>query len=575
MSKFLGWRGNKIKKAKESGFKNSADSANPFHGGHKKEAASPHMSMIARIKDHVAKSNYLVVPKECEQSTARPQLVRGKTKESASAAIKGSGFLEVGGRFLEKAPGDNIASARVVIIQEGLGNLKDGYFYTKEALQKAADHKIFEGKKMFADHPDKMEEATRPERSTRDIVGHYEDVAFEEAADGSGMLTANLLLMRGDSYQWVHSLVERAVDFSKKYTDKQFIGLSINASGEAEPMDVADFLAEVEIADSAKKKVEDAINEGLNEIKVVRDIQDAVSVDLVTEAGAKGKILELLEAEKKMKTKDQKIKEAEAKKKSAAAKIKEAESAIKAAGKDAKKLKEAEADKKEAEAEAKEAEAEAKEAMETEAEDGEDGGEHDDEDADKALIMKMLKKQGLVKGGGDEAESHEAMEAGGHYMAAFKKMGHKGEEAAARAVEAMKCAGEVHKAMNPDADGDEDEHPKKDAPKEADKHKEAKAMIELKAEVARLREDSRQNKLEKHLDKKLKETGLPTRVTALIRESVAHAKSEKEIDGVVANFLKAYKLDRDETFVTSVEKGTLRESNTKAVTSLDDCVDEA
>ena len=499
---------------------------------------SAHMHLMKRVKDHVARSNYLVSKREAEQTTAQPQLVRGKAKESA--AFRSGGFLEVGGRFLEKAPGNNVASARVVLIQEGLGNLKDGYYYTKDALKQAVDQHVFEGKKMYADHPSKMEEQILPERSTRDIVGHYEDVAYEELEDGTGMLTANLLLMRGDPYQWVHSLVERAVDYSKKYANKQFIGLSINASGEAEPMDPADFLAQVEIPDSAKKKVEDAVSEGLNEIKVVRAIQDAVSVDLVTEAGAKGKILELLEAEKM-----------------------------------AKQVTEAE--KKEAEAKAKEAEEKAAKEAADKAQDGDDGegdgeDEHDDEDADKALIMQMLKKQGLVGDDASDEECNEAMEMGGHYMKAAKAQGHEGEAAATHAAAAMKMAADVHAAMNAkkdDADADDGEE--KPAAKEA--HKEAKAMIELKAEVARLRESVRKTDLEKHLDKTLKATGLPVRVTNLIRESLVSAKSEKEIDKGVKTFVEAYKMDREEGFVVASEK-TLRESNTKAASSLDDCVEE-
>ena len=581
MSKFLGW------KSKESG-----TSAAPFKAplprpkeakGKDKKPKSAHDSLTKRISDHTKRMHSLASKREAEQTTSQPQLVRSKPRESARPIVSGSGFVEVGGRFLEKAPGNNIANARVVLIQEGLGNLGDGYFYTREALQQAAEAKIFEGKKMYADHPSKMEEAILPERSTRDIVGHYEDVAFEEAADGSGMLTANLLLLRGDPYEWVHALVERAVDYSKKYTDQQFIGVSINASGEAQPMDAADFLAQFEITDSAKKKVEDAISEGLNEIKVVRSFSDAVSVDLVTEAGAKGKILELLEAEKKIMTKAQKIKEAQAKKKSAEAKIKEAEAKIKAAGKDAKKLKEAEEAKKEAEAEAKEAkaeEAEAEEADDGDGDGGDDGeGDHDDEDADKALILKMLKKQGLVGDDADEEECHEAMEAGGHYMAAFKQAGYKAEEAAERAAEAMKCAGAVHAAMSKgkgdDADGaGADDSKDGDGDDKPAKNKEAKAMIELKAEVARLREKDRKRDLSDCLENKMKASGLPTHVTKLFKEAVANAKSEKEIDKNFETFTAVYKADRDASFVESVEKNGTRETTNKTASSLDDCVEE-
>ena len=55
---------------------------------------------------------------------------------------------------------------------------------------------------------------------------------------------------------------------------------------------------------------------------------------------------------------------------------------------------------------------------------------------------------------------------------------------------------------------------------------------------------------------------------------ITTAKSEKEIDRGFDTFTKVYKLDREEGFVTSVEKSQLRENNSKAASSLDDCVEE-
>jgi hypothetical protein len=69
------------------------------------------------------------------------------------------------------------ARFRVALIQEGLGNLRDGFYYTKQALESAVP--AFEGKKAYADHPSRSEESDRPERSVRDIVGHYENLKLE------------------------------------------------------------------------------------------------------------------------------------------------------------------------------------------------------------------------------------------------------------------------------------------------------------------------------------------------------------------------------------------------------------
>jgi hypothetical protein len=235
--------------------------------------------------------------------------------------------------------------------------------------------------------------------------------------------------------------------------------------------------------------------------------------------------------------------------------------------------------KKESESESKESEHESKESghgKESENHHEDDGGDdHDDEDQDKALILQMLKKQGLVDDDDDGTSEacHEAMEMGGKYMAAYKAAGHKAAEAAHRAAEAMKCAADVHAAAaHKSKDDGDDGHEDDDGDDKPAKQKEANAVIELKAEVARLRESVRKSEIEKYLDKKLKESGLPVHVTKLFRESVANAKTQKEIDRGFDTFMKVYKLDRKEDFVESIEKN-IPNSNAKQVSSLDDCVE--
>ncbi len=474
-----------------------------------------------------------------ETTVSSPALNRAK--ESISRTLIACEFLE-SNATTENPSGNRF---KAILLQEGLGNLGDGYYYTKEAIQSAVP--VFEGKKFYADHPSKLEDEIRPERSVRDVYGHYENLRYQESSDGTGQLVGEVVVLTDGDSDWIRSRLMHAVQFKKKYPDKEFVGLSINAGGDAEPMDIEKFMQEGNITPSAKPKLEQAIKDGLAQVKVVKSIDSAVSCDLVTEAGAKGKVLELLEANK---MKDKKAKEAEEKK------------------------------------EALKKEAEKKEADDKAA--GAAAG-HDDEEKDKGLIMDQLKKHGLVK---DGEEADEAMHQAAHKMhQAYKAAGHKGEEAASRAVEAMKCAAAAAGADKAD-DGDEDDKAKKEAEEkehkeaadkeEADKkeaeekkeHKESSSILKLKGENAQLKERLALVETEKYLDKKLQESRLPMAVTKKFRESVK-AKSTKDVDEKFNLFMEGYKSFGGEA--DSLDSCLMTEKETAQSSkgiSLDDCVEE-
>jgi len=203
-------------------------------------------------------------------------------------------------RFLEASRDDGVGPTKfkVALIQEGLGNLRDCYYYTREALENAASTAAFEGKKCYADHPSASEEQDRPERSVRDIIGHFENVHIEEADDGSAKLVADLVMLPAQAFEWSRTLVASAIRFSKKYPDRELVGLSINASGDASPVPIEDFMQNSALPESAKPKLIKAKEMGVTQVRVVSGIKDAISVDLVTEPGCKGKIEEFIEGEK-------------------------------------------------------------------------------------------------------------------------------------------------------------------------------------------------------------------------------------------------------------------------------------
>lgn len=187
-------------------------------------------------------------------------------------------------RFLESTAGAG-GEYPVALITEGLGNMHDAFYYTKDALQSAVA--IFEGLKSYADHPTLVEEDIRPERSTRDIIGHFEDLSIAENDQGCAELRADICVL--SDKDWVTALIERAIENAEKFPGKPFVGLSINANGQAEPTPIDDVIKTA--PPGAIPKLKEAKEQGIETVRVVTKFDSAVSCDLVTEAGAGGKFL--------------------------------------------------------------------------------------------------------------------------------------------------------------------------------------------------------------------------------------------------------------------------------------------
>ena len=226
-----------------------------------------------------------------------------KNEKPVSASGKresGHSDFHIESQFLESSARDNgvgVSRFRVALITEGLGNFKDAYYYPRESLEKALP--IFEGKKIYADHPSSTEEETRPERSVKDIGGHFEKLAIEETEDGRAQLVADAVVLQDKPYEWARELMRHSVEYAKQFPDKDFVGLSINANGDSEERDSD--LVEAIAPKGAVDKLKKAMEKGLSQVRYVTSISDAVSCDLVTEAGAGGRIISMLESSKEIK----------------------------------------------------------------------------------------------------------------------------------------------------------------------------------------------------------------------------------------------------------------------------------
>jgi hypothetical protein len=140
---------------------------------------------------------------------------------------------------------------QVIIMSEGLGNKRDMHYYSKDCIRNAAP--LFEGARAFVDHPTETEEITRPERTLRDLIGYYSDVAPSE--DGTQLL-GTLCLEDTDAGQQWFDKIKSAIDYSQRYPDKVYFAISINADGKThqedqngETVNIVDAITGVDSAD--------------------------------------------------------------------------------------------------------------------------------------------------------------------------------------------------------------------------------------------------------------------------------------------------------------------------------------
>lgn len=489
-------------------------------------------------------------------SAAGPQLragvkAKGKTAEVAVSESAGkTGPMKILGR-LREADSSAVLSTergrrfRAILLEEGMGNLTDCFYYTAEAI--ASCPPLFEGRRFFVDHPDAMEEKTRPERSVRDVAGWYENCGVEIGDGGQAQLCADVVTMNSPDIEPIRARLIECLNYQNKHPDQDLLGFSINASGDFTKMALQEFMKSAPIPPACLPKLIEAAALGIQMIHPVSKMNKATSCDLVTEAGAGGRISQLLEREK---------------------------------GTMAKQTEKKEADKKEAKQ--KEDGAGSPPAKDGSSDGAQGGADDTAADGDKEIIGAMMKKylgdgfteddhqmakeamahaQEVGKAHGwDESETEKAA---GHFMQSHKMMQAKGAgspppPAAGAAKDPTQDAG----AAPPPAPG------KEAAGKEADTSKETadtekgrgfhgsgftpgktppaaqfesargargaagptSKETQLEATVARLTAELEAERLDKHMDSILKESRLPMTATKRFRESMKDVRSKKSVD---------------------------------------------
>lgn len=419
----------------------------------------------------------------------------------------------------QKNTGMGYTKYAVVLLQEGMGNSHAAAYYSKEALESAIP--LFEGAKLYVNHPGQAEEEDRPERNVRDVLGYYEDIHVEENDRGQAELRGNLVTMGGESYAWARELMEHAVNYAQKYIGKAFVGLSINALGDADEISIEEVLKKG-VPKGALAKIEEAKKLGIETLNYVSKFTDAISCDLVTEAGAGGKFTELIEGAKTMNVK-----------------------------KKATKAKESAIEKKESDGTTGDEQAQ---------------GDHADAAEDVELIKKMLKKHLGVEEGVEPTD--EEVSVAKEAYEAHIEMGSSTEEAEGKACEFLKASKHLagKKAAKEAADkeqsgsdeGDKASEEKSEAAVEEKKESveaeekkessEKKESAKLSAEVARLKgelasfkESAKKADLKSHIEKVCKESKLSNTVTGEFKKLVEGAKSVDEVNATFKIFESGYK----------------------------------
>ncbi len=406
----------------------------------------------------------------------------------------------------------------VIIISQGLGNLVDKNYYTADAIKSGVE--VYEGKKAYFDHPTQEEAEQRPGRSVRETCGHYENCRAEKDKDGLLVLKADFIPEKGSG---ISDKLDHAIAYKKKYPQSDYVGISINGDGEGLEMDYEEFIKTYKPSTVEMEKIKQIEGESVH---AITRLTNAVSADIVTEPGARGRVL--TESKKLTKTRRGKMFEAFKKlfKGLESNNTKLAEEAVKDMLQDEKK----EDEKQEAEAGAEAA------------------------GLAKALLAckKEMKKE--------EGESEEAYEAKCLAAAMKKHEAEKKEAAAKKDDEKPEEKPEEKKEEAGDDDKHDDEKQDIDLIKKMMKKKEEenealkKEIESLKKETEKKEEEGKKaaeesakakiqlaaKKREDMIDKVLAESGMRREITNLIRPVVEKCKTEEEIKETAKRLAEAH-----------------------------------
>jgi hypothetical protein len=160
--------------------------------------------------------------------------------------------------------------AMCAILVEGPGNSSDSNYYPASALQNS--YQAFEGARAFLDHSTESQALDRPEGSLRDLAGWWSSVHLGHVG-GALAIVGTLNFSSSNTGEVARRLVSDAIQYQEQQPGGLLLGVSINASGPSHTDEIEGRL-----------------------YNVVDAITNVSSADLVTRPGARGQVLQMLEA---------------------------------------------------------------------------------------------------------------------------------------------------------------------------------------------------------------------------------------------------------------------------------------
>jgi hypothetical protein len=164
---------------------------------------------------------------------------------------------------------------QVCLITEGLGNRRDMNFYGPEAIDSAPA--VFEGAHCFLNHPSYTEERDIPERRVQDMCGYFKNVHVD-MSEGVRSVVGELHFDLSETGRMGYDKTCTALHYQTEFpgSDKEYVGLSVNANGNSEPRDMT-------------------LDGETVTANYVTQFTDAMSCDIVTLPARGGKFLTLVE----------------------------------------------------------------------------------------------------------------------------------------------------------------------------------------------------------------------------------------------------------------------------------------
>lgn len=197
-------------------------------------------------------------------------------------------------RIIEAAavvPGEG-PRIKVVLIDEGLGNLRTKNYYGPEAIASAV--KAFEGKPCFFDHPSESESADIPERRTRSQCGYFKGLHVEKmkVAGRSRAVEScvgEIHFDLSDDGRKAYEKACTALHFQKEFPNSklQYVGWSVLGDGDGDKgvvMKIGTDMLESDIGDEM-------------EVNYVTSFTEGESCDMVTRAARGGRALAVAESD--------------------------------------------------------------------------------------------------------------------------------------------------------------------------------------------------------------------------------------------------------------------------------------